>query len=77
MTKNRKLRKFLWVFGSLNIYILRCFTVQLKAWQVAKVGMVTGVRVDKAGPLERAILGHQIEGFKIPDRREAGRKKKT
>lgn len=39
--------------------------------------ILTGVRVDKAGPLERARLANKIEGFKKPDHWEAGRKNKV
>ena len=49
----------------------------LKIENVRLKKKLTGVRVDKAGPLERARLGNQIEGFKKPDHREAGRKNKV
>ena len=29
---------------------------------------VRGVRIGKSGPLERAELANQIQGFRIPDR---------
>ena len=37
---------------------------------------VRGVRMGKSGPLERAELANQIEGFKIPDRCDASEKNK-
>ena len=34
-----------------------------------------GVRMGKSGPLERAELSNQIQGFRIPDRWDASEKK--
>jgi len=35
---------------------------------------VRGVRIGKSGPLERAELANQIQGFRIPDRWDASKK---
>ena len=35
---------------------------------------VRGVRMGKSGPLERAELANQIQGFRIPDRWDASEK---
>jgi len=35
---------------------------------------VRGVRMGKFGPLERAELANQIQGFRIPDRWDASEK---
>ena len=37
---------------------------------------VRGVRMGKSGPLERAELANQIQGFRIPDRWDASEKNK-
>jgi len=37
---------------------------------------VRGVRMGKSGPLERAELANQIQGFTIPDRWDASDKNK-
>ena len=37
---------------------------------------VRGVRMGKSGPLARAELANQIQGFRIPDRWDASEKKK-
>ena len=37
---------------------------------------VRGVRMEKSGPLERAELANQIQGFRIPDRWDASEKNK-
>ena len=37
---------------------------------------VHGVRTGKSGPLERAELANQIQGFRIPDRWDASEKNK-
>ena len=36
---------------------------------------VRGVRMGKSGPLERAELANQIQGFRIPDRWDTSQKK--
>ena len=38
---------------------------------------VRGVRMGKSGPLERAELANQIQGFRIADRWNASEKNKT
>ena len=38
---------------------------------------VRGVRMGKSGPLERAELANQIQGFRIPDRWDASEKNKV
>ena len=38
---------------------------------------VRGVRMGKSGPLERAELANQIQGFRIPDRWDASEKNKN
>ena len=38
---------------------------------------VRGVRMGKSGPLERAELANQIQGFRIPDRWDASEKIKN
>ena len=38
---------------------------------------VRGVRMGKSGPLERAELADQIQGFRIPDRWDASEKNNT
>ena len=35
---------------------------------------VRGARMGKSGPLERAELANQIQGFRIPDRWDASKK---
>ena len=35
------------------------------------VAVLGGVRMGKSGPLERAQLANQIQGFRIPDRSDA------
>ena len=52
------------------------FAVKKKtAGKYAKAGKlvaaVRGVRMGKSGPLERAQLANQIQGFRIPDRSDA------
>jgi len=37
---------------------------------------VRGVRMGKSGPLERSELANHIQGFRIPDRRDASEKNK-
>ena len=37
----------------------------------AKAGKLVAVRMGKSGPLERAQLANQIQGFRIPDRSDA------
>ena len=38
---------------------------------------VRGVRMGKSGPLERAELANQIQGFRIPNRWDASEKKNS
>ena len=38
---------------------------------------VRGVRMGKSGPLERAGLANQIQGFRIPDRSDTSEKNNT
>ena len=59
-----------------RIYISWRFLVWQKDAKIAAMS-VRGVRMGKSGPLERAELANQIQGFRIPDRWDASEKNKS
>ena len=55
-----------------NMFIFFFFAVKKKKWKRRESWKIIGaVRMRKSGPLERAQLANQIQGFRIPDRSDA------
>ena len=51
-----------------DLHFMEIFSVTVAAMLENSERSVRGVRMGKSGPLERAELANQIQGFGIPDR---------